>query len=489
MHDNSENKSDTSADILDYFQSAADGVTSAAAPAYRKAVSSLKTFLKVRNIDFLPVSETTLADWIAFMYLSGISYKTSFLYLNSISGIYKNAVEDGAFQPTDSFKIIKAKLKEVGEESWQRGLKDNDFNRFVNLCRSASRLTGDSSIAVDLLLYTLLNGCRPIMETAMLRKEDAAGGDECDAIISRQSDARRKYLFDLRQSVLTPRQLSQRIQKIVIDLFKERNLPYFNTIDETLRSYWAYASLKYGLSAQMTVSFLDVAPSGIPALSLASKEEIPDRKRFAMTHAVGEMFVQNPLRWYAMRLRPRVKYDELDKRFVALKDELNRPDIFYPCEEIAKRTGKKLKFEKKPVISDIVFFRSRVTDIFPMFTKIGDIAWCYTTPSTNGRTYAAIPSAAFRQFQETIGQFTPEYEVANIGELQPDEDEKVVVIGGLFQGREADFKKIDKAADDNTIYRLQFLGDNGFEWRIGVDRRLLRKKREAEQPLRVKSQE
>ena len=79
--------------------------------------------------------------------------------------------------------------------------------------------------------------------------------------------------------------------------------------------------------------------------------------------------------------------------------------------------------------------------------------------------------------------------MANIGELQPDEDEKVVVIGGLFQGREADFKKIDKAADDNTIYRLQFLGDNGFEWRIGVDRRLLRKKRKAEQPLRVKSQE
>ena len=106
MCDISENKSDTSVDVLDYFQSAADTVSSAAAPAYKKAVSSLKTFLKARNIDFLPVSETTLADWIAFMYLSGISYKTSSLYLNSISGLYKNAVGDSVAQPTDSFKII-----------------------------------------------------------------------------------------------------------------------------------------------------------------------------------------------------------------------------------------------------------------------------------------------------------------------------------------------------------------------------------------------
>lgn len=478
MVDSAENKMDTHFNILRFFQSAvSDKVSGASSPGYQKAVASLTSFLKVRDRLSDAITEDLLADWLAFMYVSGISFNTANLYLNSISGLYKKAVVAGYVAHTVAFKNIKAKFKLTEGRDVSYLLTDSDFVRMVNLCKSAPNRTGDESKVIDVILFSLVSGCRPVTEVATLTVPDTESlGDDARTIVERNSDTRRKYIFDLKQSQLTPRRLSRNLHDLVVQLFKERNLPFFDTVDETLRSYWAFAALKYGLSAATVVSCLGKVPVGVPVLSVSSMQEIPGIRKNAINRAVGEMFTANPLRWYAMRLRPRVKFEELDSRFMQLRDELSRPDMFYPCEEIAKRTGKKLRFEKKPVIADIVFFRSRVTDIFPMFTKIGDLAWCYTAPGSHGKTYAAIPTAAFRQFQETIGQFTPEYEVANIGELQPGHDDKVVVIGGLFQGHEADFKEIDTTEDDNTIYRLQFFGDNGFEWRIGVDRRLLRKK-------------
>ncbi len=477
MNDIVEKEKVTLFDTIKCFRSLAEGISSGAAPGYRKAVASLSSFLTLRDKLSGTLSEGLLADWLAFLYISGISFKTASMYLNSVSGLYKKGVADGFFEPTDAFKNIKVKLKAAGDLSSAGSLTGQDFTRMVNLCKSASGQSGDTAKAVDLILFSLLNGCRPIMEVAMLtRQENVDISEESKAIIDRHSSPHRKYVFDLRQSCRTPRQLAHAVSVMVMELFKERNLPFFGSVDETLRSYWAFAALKYGLTADTVLSFIGGVPRGVAVLSLADHVDMAGNRRYAVARAAGEMFVANPLRWYAMRLRPRVSYDELESRFEQIRDELHRPDTFYPCEEIARRIGKKLIFEKKPVISDIVFFRARVTDILAMFARIGDLAWCYTAPGSNGRTYAAISDTAFRQFQETIGQFTPEYQVAPVGKLEPRENERVVVIGGLFQGREADFKRIDPDTAENTIYRLQLLGDNGFEWRIGVDRRLLRKK-------------
>ncbi len=172
-----------------------------------------------------------------------------------------------------------------------------------------------------------------------------------------------------------------------------------------------------------------------------------------------------------MRLRRGVKFETVEARLQTLDAEVAAPEIFYPCNEIAKRVGRRMITDRQPVIPDIVFFRCRRSNVFNLFCHIGDLAWCYTVPGTGIRNYAAIPAVDFDIFQRTIGMFTNDCEVAPIGTLTPRPDERVVLVGGLFQGCNARFRNTE---NDNTLYRLEILGDNGFEWRINVDPRLVR---------------
>ena len=85
-----------------------------------------------------------------------------------------------------------------------------------------------------------------------------------------------------------------------------------------------------------------------------------------------------------------------------------------------------------------------------------------------------IPEDNFRKFQETIGHFTSEYRVAPMGTMVPREGEKVVFLGGLFGGQEIDISKVEEAAGASNIYRLSFDSQNGIDWKITVDKRLVK---------------
>lgn len=457
--------------LLQFFRNETDRRSQSSGNSYRQAIASLSSFLNTLDNPPQFPSRQSLTGWLVNMYLSGLSMKTATLYFDIISALYGAAVKEDLAEPSNLFREIKAAFKSSDTIAWEKGVNEETFERVLNLTKSASLQKGVISTATDLVLFSLLNGCMPLSKIAGLKvNEIDKFNEESEEIASRQASPRRRYIFDLGQAQRTPRQLEKHINTLILDLFRLRNIPLFSTVSDTLASFWAYAALRSGASASDVVSFLGYPPSGVPVLSLCQPVELSEDKRNTLRNVVASLFMVNPLRWYAMRLRPHVSFEEVTRRFGILSDQLQQPRMFYPLEEIVKRTGKKLKFEKKPVIHDVVFFHSRVTDIFPMFTKIGDLAWCYTVTGKTGTVYAAIPQAAFENFQKTIGHFTPEYEVAPIGTFKPEAGEKIMVVGGLFTGQQADLEKIDQT--DNTIYRLQFISDNGIEWRVGVDSRL-----------------
>ena len=225
----------------------------------------------------------------------------------------------------------------------------------------------------------------------------------------------------------------------------------------------AYSALCCGMSGSEVLAMMGTAPAGMPLLSLCEVAEIDTAGKSALMRSVTSIFVENPMRWYPMKLRPRVDFKTMTDRVAQAVNRGASIEFFYPYDEIKKRIGKKLVTESVPVIKDIVFFRARVTDIFPLFCKIGDIAWCYTTTGKPGGDYAAIPRHQFERFQETIGQFTSDYEVAPIGGFEPEEGERVVVLSGLLADREFDISKIEDG--DNTVFQLRMIGDNGIQWR------------------------
>ncbi|MDE6742077.1 MAG: hypothetical protein K2J58_07080 [Muribaculaceae bacterium] len=492
---------------------------------------------------------TTLTDWLVNLWLLGTPFTTASLYLDIISSLYGSAVKSRLLPKIPLFSELKAQLKALGSDGWKSGIGDEIFARALRLTRNASLLISDDAIAADLVLLSLTHSLIPLESIALLKREDleshakpqsknvsalcayAPMRELREAIVARHLNAngRRKYIFPLRQSERTPAQLKKHVAKIVNALFRRARLPQSTDPNQTVEALWTYAALRTGIPATRLVSYLGHAPLGLPVLKLSVvscqlsesgqaagnntlhtykdilREAPILRSRYCEADTpsndnlslVGKVFLENPPRWYAMSLRPGVRFTQVCRRIQLLSQThtaataahtsyrgsaadtaFSALQLFYPCEEIARAIGKKIVIRERPFIHSVVFFRAKLTDIGLLFAKIGDLAWCYRQSARPGAPYADISERQFHLFQQTIAQFTPDYEVAPTGELELKKDDRVQIVGGLFAGQEATFDSAAHVteADAPTVYRLNIIGDNGIEWRISVDSRLAKQK-------------
>ncbi len=234
---------------------------------------------------------------------------------------------------------------------------------------------------------------------------------------------------------------------------------------------WAHAALKCGYTPQAITGCLGFRPTANPVFALCPMQPIPDSDAMEMRATVARVITDDPLQWFVMRLRPASGFSSLRQRLASIPSGNHAPTLFYPCEEIATRIGRRLVWRDRPVIPDIVFFRSRRSHVRPLFREIGDLAWCYTTGRSG--TYAAIPDTEMQRFQQAIGRFTPQSEIFPAGTLAPAPGDTVEIIGGIFAGRHAEVVKTATKPSGVTIYRLILPDNKGIEWRIDVDARLL----------------
>lgn len=473
--------------FLDFLESVVSGSSSFKAPVYKKSATSFLSFLRTRGLD--PDGDLPLltAEWLINLWLTGHSFRTSLSYFNALSGIVKRAGIASAWVasltspkavPQDVTKnglsILRARLKSDGESLWASGPDIDGLTKFRDLLRSVS-LTPDA--ALDILRLSMVNGAMPLAEVAALRSDDlAAMSAQSREIAIRHLDPRRKYVFNLSQSRLTPRQLQRYTSALVTSLLLKSSIPVFDTPDHTVAAYWALAALRCGISGGDVNAVLGPQAPGIEILGLTPPSGVSDAEKADINALVADAFVACQAKWYVMKLRPRVKFTDIVARLDLLDDSIPRPSMFYPCEEIMKRVGRKLVSVTKPVIPDIVFFKSRENEIRYIFSLIGDLAWCYTISGRPGDAYASVPDAAFRMFQKTIGQFTSDYQVAPLGTLPLQVNDRVVVVGGIFEGETGRIDKIQAcSAEASTLYRLYITKDNGIEWRLTLPRPLLRK--------------
>ena len=491
--------------------------------------------------------KTLLTDWLVNQWLTHTPFSTTSLYLDIISSLYGAAVKQGLLPKTTLFSQLKVSLKDLGPNGWKSGIDDEIFERALRLTKNAACLISDDAIAADIVLWSLTHGLQPLGEIALIKRSDldlmgeCAAGWSTDETASSDIDkavlaiitnnlslagARRRYVFPLRQTERTPKQLEKYIAKIVNALFKRARLPQATDPFQTVEALWAYAALRVGVPASAIVSHLGHAPLGLPVLKL-SVVRLPSSEQSLLTDngqrttgnapfsQVGKVFLDNPPRWYAMSLRPGVRFTQLCRRFEILADRVPQPRLFYPCEEIARAIGKKIVIRQRPFIHSVVFFEAKLTDIGRIFGRIGDLAWCYRQSTRPGAPYADISEAQFHLFQQTIATFTPDYEVAPSGELELKKNDRVQIVGGLFAGHEAIMEgrfgfpqakaspnrpahsdnmggrfpnrpahvsangkqptENGKRTTENApgiVYRLNIIGDNGIEWRINLDPRL-----------------
>lgn len=467
---------DTAA-LFDFFESKILSLSPSTARNYRIVVNSLRSFLAFHNIYGQGLPDRALEDWAVSLSLQQLSGKTLLHYIDYISSLCTAAAKEELLSPAPALKTIKEKLKALEGMSRRQALTREAFSRLLNVTKTADRQTGETALFTDMLVFSLLNKGMELAEIAYLPKSRlSCFSDDSISVAERHIDSKRKYIFPLGQSSRTPAQMRRHIEQQMASLFSYRNLPIANSsVDETIKGFWAFAALECGATASQTIQALGCRPAGIPQLMLCTAMESEARDADTLSEMTSSLFFSNPKQWYAMRFRPGVKIDDIDRRFALCAEYLERPEIFYPYEEIAKKIGKKLVYCNRPVISDIAFFRARATDIYPMFSQLSDLAWCYRSGDGSPSPYAVIPASSMKRFQEAIGSFTPDYEVGPAGTLASEGDE-IVIIAGDFAGMKGQVIKVGKKNDQTgaTVYRIVFPGINGIEWKVNIDSRLTR---------------
>lgn len=450
---------DTIVGLVDFFETKVAEMAESSAKNYLKAIAALRAFG-----DAAPLG--TIGEFVLFMVVRGLSAKSALHYLDLISSLYGMAVAEQLAAPTDEFRRVKAEAKALFALD---SVNEQGLGRLVDMARSAGSSRGGVHYC-GAVVFSLLNDAMPLAEVARLKKNGlGAFSDDSQAFAGKYVGPTRQFVFDFKQSKLTERQLSNQLQANVERLFGVYGIPLVGSVDDTIRGYWAYAALRCGASGAEVLAAIGDYPVALPLLRLLPlPAEFRPRANGELTAAVGNLYLSNPLNWYAMRLRPRVQFGRVEEKIASLAGGL-RPRLFYPCEEIAKRVGKKLVTDRRPLIPGVVFFRSRVTDIQPLFRQIGDLAWCYTSAGV----YAKIAASSMLRFQTAIGQFTPDFEVAPVGTLPIGPGDKVVIIGGPMQDHDAIVNDI-KQTKAGVIYRLRVFGDErDIEYRL-TDSRLIK---------------
>lgn len=290
----------------------------------------------------------------------------------------------------------------------------------------------------------------------------------------------RDYGATVAQCVKRLRNFYKNNQPSALDTYLSKpSLPTLKDQDNLTKIQWGCFALISGIPAEMVASMLVEIPDPLKILEICSKIELSDSQINDAHKTVRNALRNNDKEWFAMRLRPAITYEALIERFSRLSGIVKMPELFYPCEEIAAKIGKKIVWTGKPIIKDVVFFKYKITDIYPLFTHIYDLAWCYKNPGNSCYIkYASIPEKSMEEFKNALGFLKPGFEIKPIGEMEFKPGDEVVIVSGEFAKARAKILKTTPSYDENTecnkIYRVVLLDQNG-KWEIGVDARWIKK--------------
>ncbi|MCM1355082.1 MAG: hypothetical protein NC212_01585 [Staphylococcus sp.] len=449
------------------------------AASQRQALASYLRFREGGELTERDFDEVVLADWVARLLAEGYSMKTVAYYLKNLSGLYSKAVADGLVRPSDAFSLVASRLRDCADSSHDE-VDTGLFGRLRKLVASDPATESDRQLAVDLVLFSIYMGGLTFEELAAYRKPEVISGCEAiDSIVSRYSRPRNKYLFPLRQSERTPRQMTEHLKMLFTLALGRVGVKLSSIPSETARTLWGFVALHCGIAPSVVAGCMGRVPHGNPVFSFVIPADVtPEARREVMDRVISAL-VANPSQWYAMQFRPHVSFDDVIERARRCGVEKLLETRFYPMEEIARRVGHKLVFENKPVVPGLLFFRCKVSDLTPLFRHIGDLAWGYRQSRAAASPYAVISNVELMRYQRAIGSFTSETELYPVGAIKLQRGDKLEVIGGMFDGQVAWFdSQVSPESDENsgaTVYRLIMVGDNGFEWRVESDARLVRR--------------
>ncbi|MBD5356175.1 MAG: hypothetical protein HDR88_04100 [Bacteroides sp.] len=476
MPDGKENNPQTP---LDFFRvKSAEANSSTTVANLRRAVDSFSSFTKDAEIRFEDFNESLLGEWVATQLFQGYSVSTVSYNVKKLASLYNKAVEADLAPPTDAFTLLQAKLNDPSSSRFDNAADKETFNKLRKIISTDFSAVPTRQLAKDILLFSIYCGGLSFEQIASFKKDSYTGDNEYILqIIERYSKPKNKYLFPLNQIRSTKKQLNQTLTSIFEGILRYAGLCLSPNPSDTPLMLWCQIAMSSGFTPSEIAACAAPRCNVTPITAFVVPAKIDSEDIDLIRTDTIETLADNPVRWYAMHFRPHVDYqmitDRLRERGIPL------PDIYYPMEEITRRVGNKKIFETRPVISWLLFFRERVTELNRLYHNIGDLAWGYRQSRTVGSPYASISIKDLTQYQMAIGTLTPDVQFLSDDDVQINKGDYLVLLGGAFNGRPAIFDSIvkpQKDADPNKIiYRLIMSGGNNINWTVNWDSHLVKK--------------
>jgi hypothetical protein len=451
--------------LLELLESRLTGSHTGTDVLCRKSVASLRQYLSTRADSDPALAElaTAIRGWQTDMERRGIKPLTQRRYVESLRALYNKAVAQGLAETDGVFNQVLAALHGGGapavrpqREAAPPTVHVDCLRQLVQRAPSRNR---ELDLMRDVFVYSLYHaGLEPEAIPALTASPTGRDCAQAAAIVERYAAPRRKYLFPLSQGRTTDHRialtLQARIPAVLTYLGYPEAVPFTR---QAVRALWTE------VARRCRIPDADIR---------AALGEADDEVRDEVLGTVADYLNDSTPQWYAMKLRRGVTPDDIQCRLADEPTRADRPlQTYYPCEEITRRVGKKLKHTTRAYISEVLFFRVPFYEILPLFRLIGDMAWCYRTANTPGAPYAVIHD--LDRFQRCVGQLTPDMQVEPLDDADLGVGQTVRITGGCMEGYEGQIfslPKADGATTDSTkrLFKLKLISDKGLKITVDI---------------------
>jgi hypothetical protein len=180
--------------------------------------------------------------------------------------------------------------------------------------------------------------------------------------------------------------------------------------------------------------------------------------------------VDNSEHWYAMKLRERVKPEQIQQ--ILLDNDkypyLRQLQTYYPMEDIKVKVGNKWKRDTKAYIKDVLFFRTKERYVNQLFSLIRNSAWIFRQSNAASSPYAVILQHDMENFQRAIKQFTDDVVVSIVENSDITIGRKVKILSGPFEGIEGivEGEELDAIVPEMRNFYIQYTSSNSIQVQI-----------------------
>lgn len=398
---------------------------------------------------FDEISDEALQTWVIDMILAELKKSTRKKYFGKVYSLYKEW--DGYTAGVNPFEQSKVLLEYDGECN-HAPENLSLIPRLLKRCESAA----DDEVGFA-FLYLLYNVEASLSEVINLKfgSQTVDVSQIEDIVETMRKSSRKKYVFGLEQGKKRETQISR---ELLHDLWSTANLLGFDFGNcfsrESITSIWIAAAMKAGIPIAEICGLVKQIPTEYSYLKTVSRVSLTANRKRTVLQKVADSINDNTRQWFIMKLRSGKTPDDIKEAIAENFAEMVSDTIFYhPTHQVVRYDKKNKKIrEEVPYLPGILFFKTRRDKVGALFSRIGDLAWCYKMSNTPDSPYCTIPIGEMKKFQKYIGQFTPDIKMELVSRDDALALGTTVRIngGGMMEGRIGIIQSVKKANGTRT---------------------------------------